>query len=86
MRRFMSVPKAGMGIEDVLEQIVKLVPPPQGGIEMPLQALIIDSWFDNHRNCVFSACIVKVCCKKDKDFGEVYWPRLPRSMVLAYSL
>jgi GTP-binding protein LepA len=38
--------KKGIGIDDLLEQIVTLVPPPRGRRDAPLQALIIDSWFD----------------------------------------
>ena len=44
--------KTGMGIVDILEQLVAKVPPPQGEIEAPLQALIIDSWFDNYLGVV----------------------------------
>ena len=40
--------KNGTGIRDVLEQVVKLVPAPEVLIEEPLQASIIDSWFDNY--------------------------------------
>ena len=40
--------KSGLGVEDVLEENVKKVPPPQGDEEAPLQAMIIDSWFDNY--------------------------------------
>ena len=39
--------KTGMGVEDILERIVSDIPPPKGDENAPLQALIIDSWFDN---------------------------------------
>lgn len=44
--------KTGFGVEDVLEQLVELVPPPVGDVNAPLQALIIDSWFDNYLGVV----------------------------------
>lgn len=44
--------KTGVGVEDVLEEIVKHIPAPQGDPEAPLQALIIDSWFDNYLGVV----------------------------------
>ena len=44
--------KSGMGVPDVLEQLVKVIPPPEGEIDAPLQALIIDSWFDNYLGVV----------------------------------
>ncbi|HBA67494.1 MAG TPA: elongation factor 4 [Methylococcaceae bacterium] len=44
--------KTGLGVEDVLEQLVQLVPPPSGDEKGPLQALIIDSWFDSYLGVV----------------------------------
>ncbi|MFV9925476.1 MAG: translation elongation factor 4 [Francisella endosymbiont of Hyalomma scupense] len=44
--------KTGIGVGDVLETIVAKVPAPQGGVEDKLQALIIDSWFDNYLGVV----------------------------------
>ncbi len=44
--------KTGMGIEGVLEYLIKKVPAPDGDREAPLQALIIDSWFDNYLGVV----------------------------------
>ena len=44
--------KSGMGIEDALEYLVQKIPPPEGDREAPLQALIIDSWFDNYLGVV----------------------------------
>ena len=40
--------KTGLGVPDVLEALIAKVPPPQGDPTAPLQALIIDSWFDNY--------------------------------------
>ena len=40
--------KTGLGVEDVLESLIAKVPPPSGDPDAPLQALIVDSWFDNY--------------------------------------
>jgi GTP-binding protein LepA len=44
--------KTGVGIEDVLETIVKGIPCPEGDVDAPTQALIIDSWFDPYQGVV----------------------------------
>ncbi|WP_255375182.1 EF-Tu/IF-2/RF-3 family GTPase, partial [Oleiphilus sp. HI0061] len=44
--------KSGMGVEDVLEALIEVVPPPEGDVDADLQALIIDSWFDNYLGVV----------------------------------
>ena len=44
--------KSGMGVEDVLEEIIRVIPPPEGDVDGDLQALIIDSWFDNYLGVV----------------------------------
>jgi len=59
--------KSGLGVEDALEYLVQKIPPPEGNREAPLQALIIDSWFDNYLGVV-SLVRVKngVLRKRDK--------------------
>jgi GTP-binding protein LepA len=44
--------KTGLGIEELLEELIKRIPPPQGDYNAPLQALIIDSWFDSYLGVV----------------------------------
>ena len=44
--------KTGLGVDEVLERLVQVIPPPVGEIDAPLQALIIDSWFDNYLGIV----------------------------------
>ena len=44
--------KSGMGIDDLLEQLIVKVPPPSGDRTLPVQALIIDSWFDSYLGVV----------------------------------
>jgi GTP-binding protein LepA len=40
--------KTGLGVQDVLEALIQKVPAPKGDPDAPLQALIVDSWFDNY--------------------------------------
>lgn len=44
--------KTGLGVEAVLDQLIRKIPPPNGNVNGPLQALIIDSWFDNYLGVV----------------------------------
>jgi len=50
--------KTGVGINETLEQLIKTIPAPVGDVEAPLQALIIDSWFDNYLGVVSLVRIV----------------------------
>ena len=56
--------KTGIGVEGVLEQVVELIPPPAGKADEPLQALIIDSWFDNYLGVVSLVKIVNGSVRK----------------------
>ena len=56
--------KTGQGVPDVLEAIVKRVPPPKGAPERPLQALLFDSWFDPYRGVVVLARVFEGTLRK----------------------
>jgi len=56
--------KTGLGVDVLLEKLVRIIPPPKGGPELPLQALIIDSWFDNYVGVVSLVRIVNGTLKK----------------------
>ncbi len=51
--------KQGIGIEDILEAVVHLVPAPKGSPDAPLRALIFDSWFDPYRGVIILARILE---------------------------
>jgi len=40
--------KTGLGVEDILEAIIERIPAPQGDVDAPLKALLVDAWFDNY--------------------------------------
>ena len=60
--------KTGMGIDDVLEQIVAKVPAPRGQPAAPLRAMIIDSWFDTYVGVVMLVRVVDGELKKGERF------------------
>ncbi|HAT1824347.1 TPA: elongation factor 4 [Legionella pneumophila] len=56
--------KSGLGVNDVLEALVANIPPPKGDVHAPLQALIIDSWFDSYLGVVSLVRIVNGAIRK----------------------
>ncbi|GAB2728009.1 translation elongation factor 4 [Melaminivora jejuensis] len=63
--------KTGMGIDDVLEQIVAKVPAPRGKPDAPLRAMIIDSWFDSYVGVVMLVRVVDGELKKGERFKMI---------------
>jgi len=51
--------KQGIGIDEVLEAVVHLIPPPKGSPDAPLRALIFDSWFDPYRGVIILARVLE---------------------------
>ena len=59
--------KTGLGVADVIEEMIRRVPPPKGSATAPLQALIVDSWFDNYVGVVMLVRVMNGTLKpKDK--------------------
>ena len=59
--------KTGMGIDEILEAVIARIPPPKGDPAAPLQALVIDSWFDNYVGVVMLVRVVNGTLRpKDK--------------------
>ena len=50
--------KTGLGVRDVLEAVIKKVPPPKGNIDGPLKALVVDAWFDNYVGVVMLVRVI----------------------------
>jgi GTP-binding protein LepA len=59
--------KTGLGVIEVLEALIAKVPPPSGDVDAPLQALIVDSWFDNYVGVVMLVRVINGTLRpKDK--------------------
>jgi GTP-binding protein LepA len=56
--------KTGVGVPEILEQVVAKIPPPKGDPDAPLRALIFDSWYDSYRGAVVMVRVVDGAIKK----------------------
>ena len=56
--------KTGIGVEEILEQIVKKIPAPKGDKNAPLKALIFDSWYDSYRGVIVLFRVIEGTIKK----------------------
>src|ERR1700732_3716995 len=84
--------KSGQGVEEVLETIVKHVPPPVGSSDAPLRALIFDSWFDIYRGAVVLVRVmegriaprmkIRLCANSEVYEVEVLGALTPKPVVL----
>ncbi|MDI3481157.1 MAG: GTP-binding protein LepA [Tepidanaerobacteraceae bacterium] len=63
--------KEGIGVKDVLEAVVRLIPPPKGSIDEPLRALIFDSFYDSYKGAVAFVRVME---------GEIYPKKVIKMM------
>ena len=50
--------KSGRGVPEILEEVVRRIPPPKGSLEAPLRALLFDSWYDSYRGVILLVRVV----------------------------
>ncbi len=65
----MTSAKSGIGIEDVLEAIVTRIPPPKGDADAPLQAMLVDSWYDPYLGVVILVRVMAGTLKKGQQIA-----------------
>ena len=56
--------KTGEGVEDILESIIKVLPPPKGNVKSPLKSLLVDSWYDSYLGVVILVRVIDGSLKK----------------------
>ncbi len=71
--------KEGIGISDILEAVVNKIPSPQGELSHPLQALIMDSWYDNYQGTVMLIRIMEGTLRKGDRLQMMYMNKMLRS-------
>ena len=58
--------KTGEGVDDILESIVKILPPPKGNFEDPLKCLLVDSWYDSYLGVIILVRVINGQLKKNQ--------------------
>jgi len=56
--------KTGEGVEDILQSIIKVLPPPKGNVKSPLKSLLVDSWYDSYLGVVILVRVIDGNLKK----------------------
>jgi GTP-binding protein LepA len=67
--------KSGIGIEEILEAVVKKIPPPQGDRAKPLKAMLVDSWYDPYLGVVILVRVIDGVIKRACRSSS--WPAAP---------
>ena len=65
--------KTGEGINDILETLITKLPAPTGKTDAPLQALLVDSWYDAYLGVMTLVRVRQGVLKKDEDLHDGYW-------------